>query len=116
MRYTGRMQGTHLMTPQSRLMLAAGVFAVLALIAFFLVWKWPSFFGLDEEVPQRELTIEEKLDVLDQVQDSSEGPQISSEEKQDVIEQVAASSESSAPENDLSEQEKLDILDSLNNP
>ncbi len=113
------MQGNQLMEPQGRLMLAAAVFAVLALGVLTLVWFWPMLFQSKEASigTNRILTTEEKLDVLEQVKQSSAGePQIAEEEKEEVLEDLAASNDTSVPENNLSEKEKLNVLDSLNTP
>lgn len=95
------MQGNHLMTPQHRLLLAAGAFAVLALVALGAVWLWPMLArdGAATEgfVP---LTEDQKEDIRAQLREQmrqGEGVIVSEEEQQDIRTQLTNSDASSEP-------------------
>jgi hypothetical protein len=112
------MPGNQLMKPEHRVMLAASLFALVAALVFLLVWQWPkvmSLFRMDsaDDAMNRELTEEEKMQILNELQLSNQNAsEVTQTEQQAALESVSKSSASD--ENRPSEQEKINILNSLN--
>lgn len=112
-RYTSIMQGNQLMEPQGRLMLAAAVFAVLALGLFALVWFWPVLF--DDTPPVMEpapLTEEQREQIREDLRETlrvqaETGPSMPVEEQEAIRE--ALTEQAAASESNLNEDEKDDI-------
>lgn len=107
------MQGNQLMEPQGRLMLAAAVFAVLALGVLALVWFWPMLFDHTTQVLEpAPLTEEQREQIREDLRESlrvqaDSGPSMPAEEQEAIREALVEQAATS--ESNLEEEEKEDI-------
>jgi type II secretory pathway component PulM len=111
------MEGNLSLSPRNRLLLAASVFAAVAFIVFFLVWKWPAMFGIEvaDEAAQEEMTTEEKLNVLAQIRLSDpEAFPMTVSQKAEALEGLSAGSSVEGDTATLDNEQKLNVLGSLN--
>ena len=98
------------MTPQSRLLFVAAVFAVLAIVAFGAIWLWPMLnhdtAPADEFAP---ITEEQKEDIRAQLKaemQKNQGIIVSEEEQEDIRAQLETDA-SSGPVVSETEQENI---------
>lgn len=107
------MEGNQLLSAQSRVLLAAALFAAVASGVFALVWFWPQF--VREEVVvvttgEEEYTTEQKLAVLAQIRAADpEAMEIPTAEKAGAMERVSKPDS----ETGLTKEEKLQALQML---
>lgn len=97
-------------------MVVAIFFALGAGLLFLLVWQWPNIIALlPRETPQgptaEEIELEARMQVLRELEQSRTGaPDMTEAQKSAAIEAVADGPDESG----FTEEEKMDILNSLN--
>jgi hypothetical protein len=112
------MEGNQLLHPRHRVLLAAVLFALVASIIFLVVWKWPDFFRMDMEEPKtkEQIEYEARIQTLRELEQSSlrGGDTMSEAQKDAALNAVGASAEDEPDESGFTNQQKIDILNSLN--
>ena len=131
--YTVFMQGNQLLQPQHRVLFAAAVFALVAIGIFLIVLKWPHFFSvsMEESKTQEDIEYEAKIQILREIAQSdpalTKGEMMTDAEKSAALQGLESSNStnnvnaqsdaevSAGPdESGFTQEEKLNILDSLN--